>query len=176
MSTWTRGQLAKAAGIHSETLRYYERTGLLNLPARTSAGYRQYDADALQRVIFIKHTQSLGFMLSEIAELLELQFDAKLSCAQVRQQVHAKVGEIETKIAALATLRETLLALATRCDTECACGANCMVLVAGEKGFTPFQHPSDEQEALARSVCASASALASTMTATAGPSQQSEER
>lgn len=128
MTMLTRGRLAKSAGVHSETIRYYERTGLLRAPARTPSGYRQYDSDTVDRVVFIKHAQSLGFLLSEIAELLALQFDTHLSCEHMQQRVHAKVNEIDTKMAALTALRGTLLALAERCETDCACRSDCIAL------------------------------------------------
>jgi DNA-binding transcriptional MerR regulator len=124
----TRGRLAKSAGVHGETIRYYERMGILKEPARTSSGYRMYDADTLQRLTFIKHAQSLGFTLSEISDLLTLQFDAHLSCEYVLQRMHAKVAEIDAKVTALTALRETLLVVAERCDTECVCGSECTML------------------------------------------------
>jgi DNA-binding transcriptional MerR regulator len=129
----TRGRLARSAGVHSETIRYYERMGLLMEPARTPSGYRQYDTDTLQRLSFIKHVQTLGFTLSEIAELLALQFDAHLSCDYLQQKAQTKVDAINTRIAALTALRETLLALARRCDTECVCRADCTALIAVAK-------------------------------------------
>lgn len=133
MPMLTRGKLARSAGVHSETIRYYERMGLLKEPARTPSGYRQYDADTLQRLIFIKHAQTLGFSLSEICELLALQFDAHLNCDYLRQKTQVKVDAINTRIAALTALREALLDLARRCDTDCACGANCTALIAVAK-------------------------------------------
>jgi DNA-binding transcriptional MerR regulator len=129
----TRGRLAKSAGVHSETIRYYERMGILKEPARTPSGYRMYDTDTLQRLNFIKHAQSLGFTLSEISELLTLQFEAHLSCEHLLQRVQAKIDGIAAKIAALTALHGILLALAERCEKECECGADCTALIAVTK-------------------------------------------
>lgn len=76
----TAGQLAKKANVKKETLRYYERRGLLNKPPRTDSGYRQYSQDAVSRIMFIKRAQKLGFSLKEISELLSLRVDKHTTC------------------------------------------------------------------------------------------------
>ncbi len=130
MDTLTRGALAKAAAVHPETIRYYERVGLLPLAKRTPAGYRRYTGEAVQRLEFIKQTQTLGFSLAEIADLLRLQFDAHLSCSHLAQQARSKVADLEAKMATLAAMRDQLLALAAQCEgAGCACPSNCTALL-----------------------------------------------
>ncbi len=79
----TIGQVAAGAGVNIQTVRYYERRGLLPRAPRTASGYRQYDPDAVARLRFIKRAQDLGFSLQEIAELLELRVEHGAACAAV---------------------------------------------------------------------------------------------
>ena len=80
----TIGRLANASGVGVETIRFYEREGLLPEPPRKRSGYRQYPADAVARVLFIRRAKELGFTLKEITELLKLRVDPDTSCADVR--------------------------------------------------------------------------------------------
>ena len=109
------GQLAKAAGVHVETIRYYERCGLLPDPGRRAAGYRVYPAEMVARIRFIKRAQQLGFSLKEIAGLLALRIDDVTTCEQVRTQAEAKLAEIDEKIADLQRIRSALATLAAAC-------------------------------------------------------------
>src|SRR5919198_614719 len=84
MDGFKRGEVARAGGVNLETIRYYERRGLLPKPPRTTSGYRTFGADAVRRLRFIKNAQDLGFSLREIKELLALRLDARTSCADVR--------------------------------------------------------------------------------------------
>jgi DNA-binding transcriptional MerR regulator len=118
---------ARVAGVSVETVRYYERAGLLAQPPRPSSGYRGYPPNAVERIQFIKRAQRLGFTLTEIRDLLTLQFDAHLTCDDVTRRAGAKVAEIEERIAALANLKDGLLALVARCGVECA--SVCTVLI-----------------------------------------------
>ncbi len=118
-SPLTTGALAKAAGVHIETLRFYERMELLASPPRSASGYRQYSPDAVGRIRFIKHAQALGFSLQEISELLELQFDTPAPCAEIERRALAKVTAIETKVAELLAMQQTLLMLVNRCRSDC---------------------------------------------------------
>ena len=77
------GELAIQGGVNLETIRYYERRGLLPKPPRTSAGYRAFDAEAVRRLRFIKQAQALGFSLKEVRELLALRLNPRTSCADV---------------------------------------------------------------------------------------------
>lgn len=125
MAAMTIGAVARAAGVGVETVRYYERSGLLPPPARSAAGYRQYEPDAVRRIAALKRAQRLGFTLVEAAELLALA-EGPAPCAGVEHRARDKVARIEEKIAALAAVKETLLGLVANC--EAACGDGCAVL------------------------------------------------
>src|SRR3989442_1544690 len=111
----TIGAMAKQAGVHIETLRYYERRGLLPKPPRTPAGYRTFDTDAVRRLHFIKRAQELGFSLKEIKELLALRVDARTSCADVRHRAEAKIADIDQKLRALRAMKRALVRLTAAC-------------------------------------------------------------
>jgi MerR family transcriptional regulator, mercuric resistance operon regulatory protein len=123
------GQVAAAAGVNLQTLRYYERRGLLPQPGRTLGGHRQYSTDAVTRVRVIKAAQRLGFTLSEVAELLATgrhRHGAGDAGLQVRAA--AKLAEVESRIADLEIIRNTLHdALAAGCEdlVECAGTPGC---------------------------------------------------
>lgn len=125
------GQLARAAGVNVETLRYYERQGLLPEPARRESGYRQYTAEDLAAVRFIKRAQGLGFSLKEIAGLLALRVDADTSCAEVRDRARAKLADVEARIADLVRIRAALARLVEACVGEGPTG-HCPILDALE--------------------------------------------
>ena len=114
----TIGQLAKAAGVGVETLRFYERKGLLPPPPRSRSGYRRYPADAVARVRFIRRAKELGFSLAEIRELLAMRVDPGRSCADVRAVARAKIADVEAKIADLTRMRAVLRRLARACPGE----------------------------------------------------------
>lgn len=116
MKRLTTGALAKAAAVNIETIRYYERSGLLKQPPRTPSGYRQYSAETVRRIRFIKRAQQLGFTLVEIRTLLALQFETHLTCDDFRQQAEAKITEIEKKIASLVAMKDDLLSLVMQCE------------------------------------------------------------
>lgn len=115
MSKLRIGQVAKAAGVNIETIRYYERCGLLADPGRRESGYRAYPPEAVARVRFIKRGQQLGFTLREIAELLTLRVDDTSACDQVRAQAETKLAEIDARIADLLRIRHALAMLAAAC-------------------------------------------------------------
>lgn len=108
METVTIGQLARRAQVHVETVRYYERRGLLPQPIRQWSGYRQYSQDDVTRLRFIKHAQRLGFSLKEIAELLSLRVDPDTSCRDVKHRAEAKLADIEEKIRTLEQIKNAL--------------------------------------------------------------------
>ena len=112
----TIGQVAKAANVHVETLRYYERRGLVPKPPRSPSQYRHYPEDTVPRVQFIKHAQELGFSLREIRELLSLRATPKARCADVKRRAESKIGEIAAKISALQVMRRALARLVSQCD------------------------------------------------------------
>jgi MerR family mercuric resistance operon transcriptional regulator len=115
MELFTIGQLARRANVNSETIRFYERTGLLPKPPRNRSGHRQYSITELKRTVFIKRTQSLGFSLQEISGLLSLRIQPGKTCGDVKEKVKAKLIDIEEKIKTLQRMREVLLRLETHC-------------------------------------------------------------
>ncbi len=112
----TVGELAKSAQVNDQTVRYYERRGLIPEPGRTRAGYRQYPDDAPKRIRFIKRAQDLGFSLKEIKDLLGLRVDAQGTCETVEEKAHDKIALIETKIVGLHTMKTALERLVASCQ------------------------------------------------------------
>lgn len=104
------GEVAAAAGLGVETLRFYERRGLLGRPARTAAGYRAYDASVLERLEFIKRAQAIGFSLEEIAEILSLRAKGEPPCHHVREAARLKLAELDERLRELRRYRSELAA------------------------------------------------------------------
>src|SRR5213596_1331946 len=115
MDGLSTGEIAKQGGVNLETIRYYERRGLLPKPPRTPAGYRAFDAEAVRRIRFIKQAQALGFSLKEVRELLALRLDPRSSCADVRRRAEAKIADIEEKLRALRAMKRTLVRITAAC-------------------------------------------------------------
>src|SRR5690606_9265015 len=111
MTTLTIGQVARQAGIGVETIRFYEREGLLEPPRRRPSGYREYPPEAIARLRFIKQAQRLGFTLREIKELLALRLDPTATRSDVRKQAQAKTADIEQRIQELQRMKQALMAL-----------------------------------------------------------------
>lgn len=109
------GEVAKHAGVNVQTLRYYERRGLLRKPSRTSSGYRQYSSETVQLIRFVKRAQELGFTLKEIKELLRLRGDQRASCSEVRAAAEVKLRDIDNRIESLRRMRGALRILITSC-------------------------------------------------------------
>lgn len=116
MKYLTIGQLAKQAGVNIDTLRYYEKRGLLPAARRKESGYRQYLDDAVLRIRFIKHAKDLGFSLDEISELLSLKIDRTAKCGDIKKRAQRKLSEIEGKMQMLERMRVTLTKLTQTCD------------------------------------------------------------
>ena len=116
MSSLTIGKVAKESGVGIETVRFYEREGLLEQPARKLSGYRQYDPEAIARLRFIKQAQRLGFTLREIRELLALKLDPKATRKHVKDRAVAKVADIDQRIADLKRMKKALAPLIQACD------------------------------------------------------------
>lgn len=112
----TIGQLARRAGVGVETIRFYEREGLVDRPGRTPSGYRQYDAGAVRRIRFIRHARDLGFSLREIGELLSLRADPRRSCRDVREKALARVADLDARLRALRRMRRVMVRLIAACD------------------------------------------------------------
>jgi MerR family transcriptional regulator, copper efflux regulator len=115
MRTLTIGRLAKLGGVNVETVRYYERKGLLTTPPRTPAGYRVFPNDAARRLQFIKRAKQLGFSLNEIRELLSLRRKPGTNQSHIRARAKAKIADIELKIHGLKAMKGALTKLAGRC-------------------------------------------------------------
>lgn len=115
MAAMTIGKVAKQAGVGVETIRFYEREGLVDEPRRRDSGYRQYDPEVVRRIRFIRHAKDLGFTLREIKELLELRVEPDCHCGEVLELAQAKLADIEQRIESLQRMRQTLLKLATAC-------------------------------------------------------------
>lgn len=112
------GQVAAAADVNIQTIRYYERRGLFPNPRRTPSGYRQYGDEAVARLRFIKHAQELGFSLHEIQELLALRVRHAAACDAVERKTRAKIALVEGRIGELQRLKRTLERLAAACEAR----------------------------------------------------------
>jgi len=138
MNTLSIGQVARRAGVGVETVRFYEREGLLEVPPRRASGYRQYPEQVVKRLHFIKRAQQLGFSLKEITELLRLRVDAQTSCDEVKQRTEAKIAEVERKMVELQRMRQALLQVASLCTGQ------------GPASICPMLDALDQQEPLDR--------------------------
>jgi MerR family copper efflux transcriptional regulator len=129
MASLTIGALAKRAGIGVETVRFYERRGLVRRPARPRAGYRAYSEEEIGRIRFIRNAQALGFTLQEVKELLGLRLTAGTSCAAVRSRAQAKAADVKRRLADLGRVQATLDGLIAVCPGRGAL-ADCTILEA----------------------------------------------
>ena len=127
MTELTIGRLADEAGVSVETIRYYQRRGLMQEPDKPTHGHRRYTCDAVKRVRFIKRAQVLGFTLEEIGTLLEL--DEAHACAETRELASHKLEVIEIKLADLMAMRKALAALLRQCNAGAMKG-NCPIIHA----------------------------------------------
>lgn len=109
------GQVAKRAGVNVETIRFYERKGLITQPPNNTGGYRQYPRDSIARIRFIRRAKELGFSLTEIAELLSLQANPKATCADVKSRAEDKISTIHGRMKDLQRMKRSLEKLAAAC-------------------------------------------------------------
>ena len=109
-------QVATEAGVNIQTLRYYERRGLLPEPERSDSGYRSYDTQTVRTVRFIKSAQQLGFSLEEIDSLLALAAGGPRNCDAAKALATQKIGDLEAKIARLSAMRDSLRQLVATCE------------------------------------------------------------
>jgi MerR family mercuric resistance operon transcriptional regulator len=123
------GKVAERGGVNLQTIRYYEREGLLPKPPRLASGYRMFPETAVRRVRFIKRAQELGFSLAEIRELLSLRENAGAGAKQMRERAKSKIADIEEKIRTLRAMKDALNRLAEKCP---GCGplSECPILDA----------------------------------------------
>jgi MerR family mercuric resistance operon transcriptional regulator len=127
MKALTIGRLAKEAGVNLETVRYYERRGLLPRPPRSESGYRLFPDEAVGRLRFIRRAQELGFSLKEIRELLSLRVSRTANRSDVRRRAEAKIADIDSKMSSLASMKKTLRKLKRVCS-GCGPVAECPIL------------------------------------------------
>jgi MerR family copper efflux transcriptional regulator len=130
MEHLTRGRVAREGGVNIETIRYYERRGLLPKASRLASGYRAFQPEAVRRIRFIKHAQALGFSLKEIKELLALRATPRACRADVRARAAEKIGEIEEKLRALRAMKRALEKLVTECTAGAGSATDCPILEA----------------------------------------------
>ena len=112
---FTIGQLAASAEVGVETIRFYERKGLIAQPKRPADGYRNYDQQMAGRIRFIQTAQELGFTLREIKQLLSLRVDPRTSCADVRGKAEEKISDIDEKLRTLRRMRTALVEITKTC-------------------------------------------------------------
>jgi MerR family transcriptional regulator, copper efflux regulator len=143
MQGLTIGEVAKRAAVHIETLRYYERQGLMARPPRSRSNYRMYSEETVRRVQFIKRAQQLGFSLKEIQELLALRAAPQAQCVDVRERTLAKIHEIEHKMRALQAMHTALTRLVAACAGQ-GYSADCPIL----ESLDAAEHAGISQEAL----------------------------
>ena len=122
------GELAKQSGVGVQTLRYYERRGLITKPARRPSGYRDYSPDCVRLIHLIKWAQRLGFTLDEIKELSAL-VENRAPTGEVRARAAAKVRDVDERIRNLQSMREALVSLA-----DCSCAGICPIINAALDG------------------------------------------
>ena len=125
----TIGRVARAAGVGIDTIRYYEREGLLPPPARRLSGYRDYTPDAVTRLRFIRRAKELGFSLPEIRELLALSVDRERGVRGVKQRAEARLAEIDRRIRELKRVQRGLRNLINACPGHGA-PESCPILTA----------------------------------------------
>ncbi|NIR46642.1 MAG: MerR family DNA-binding protein [Gemmatimonadetes bacterium] len=126
------GELADRARVNVQTIRYYERRGLLAEPERTPSGYRLYAPETIRVVRFIKSAQGLGFSLEEIDHLLELRDSRASSCDEVKELARAKIAAVDEKVRRLAALKGALETLVESCERG-DCERECPILEAMEE-------------------------------------------
>lgn len=124
------GEMARKAGVSVQTVRYYEKRGLLPEPRRRESGYREYTPECLERLHFIRRSQELGFTLAEIEELLQLRTDPQTTAAEVKARAEAKITDIEERIQDLQQIRQGLQHLAGQCHGGTGPTGDCPLLAA----------------------------------------------
>lgn len=128
----TIGEVARSVGIGVETIRFYERKGLIHEPPRRTSGYRQYEAGAVRRLRFIRRAKELGFTLAEIKGLLDLRAGPETHCEDIRLELEAKVVDIEKRIADLHHMKRALRDFSRTCESSDPLG-ECPILIALER-------------------------------------------
>lgn len=127
MENLSISELARQANVNIETIRYYERRGLISEPPRNKSGHRRYSHEAVKRTDFIKRCQTLGFSLKEIEEILELRITPKSTCADMKLRVTEKLNDVDQKINELARIHDALSRLQNQCTGKGPIGS-CPIL------------------------------------------------
>ena len=118
MIRMTIGQVARQTGVSVETIRYYEKEGLINEPERSPSGYRQYQEETIKRVLFIQRAKEVGFTLKEISDLLLIQSKPDARCGDLLNKATLKVAQIEEKIHELQRMKQSLQQLTEECMSD----------------------------------------------------------
>lgn len=129
MAEHTIGEVARRVGIGVETVRFYEREGLVASPPRSASGYRIFPEEAVDRLRFVRRAKELGFTLDQIRTLLDLRAQTHSPCAEVRRLAAAQLADVEARLAALRAIARELGALIESCDAVNE-GSNCPILQA----------------------------------------------
>lgn len=117
-TTMRIGELATATGVDVETIRYYEKVGLLSNPARSSNGYRAYGNEHLERLAFIRHCRALDIPLAEIQRLLTFVAHPQLDCGEIDELIDTQLLKVRARLTSLQALEQQLVALRSRCETR----------------------------------------------------------
>ena len=134
------GEVAVQAGVNIQTLRYYERRGILKEPKRRLSGFREFTPETVRVVRFIKRAQELGFTLHEIEELLRLRDDRRATCAEVRATASDKIDDIARKIQSLQAMKRALGVLVRSCERD-GSTRRCPILEALDDGGSNGSRP-----------------------------------
>ena len=146
----TIGALGKAAGVKVETIRYYERIGLLPAATRTDSGYRIYGPQHVERLAFIRHSRELGFHLTAIRELLALSDDPNRSCADADRIAQGHLREVEGRIASLQALQKELKRMITQCRQDRIADCRVIRVLADHANCLASEHRHDDHHGVAR--------------------------
>jgi MerR family copper efflux transcriptional regulator len=138
VSVLTIGALAKATGLTTPTIRYYEEIGLLPAPRRTDGGQRHYHPLDVERLTFIKQCRDFGFSIERVRMLLDLSVSRERDCSETRDIAKAHLDEVQTKLRELRALELRLKSFLRRCDEACAGGpgAECVIFEDMSRGST----------------------------------------
>ena len=132
------GRLAKRTGTNIETIRYYERVGLVPAPARSQGGYRLYGTEHLKRLNFVRRARALGFSIGEVRTLLRLADERRRPCAEVRVVAEGHLKDVRIKIADLRTMERVLRDTVARCAD--GAGSHCPLIDALYRDGSPDRH------------------------------------
>ena len=146
------GELAEKADLKVDTVRYYEKAGLLPAPPRRSNGYRDYDDRHVERLAFVRHCRTLGMPLADVKSLLEFVAHPDADCTSVNRLIDDQLAHVQSRIAGLRDLERQLLTLRTQCNAQKTAG-ECGILqelVAAAQDEACVRHPAMSDESNAR--------------------------